>query len=265
MFNYKDYFSNFKVKSERALNAYIDLIDKNMVELYEGEEYAEMHHVLPKCIFPEFKNEPNNLVKLKYDEHILAHKLLMEIYEHDGLTYAYYRMKGLNFNPNQLPTVREKIRQSKLGKPRPDIKGKKYFGACDEKAKLGIEKMKTKLKNTVVVKDTEGNRFRVSVDDNRYISGELVPFWSGESRPNSGTRNKLVLETVLTARQEKYNKILSYSKSELVDYMVESYNTGKSVFTKKGNLHSNFSRLVNEKFDKNDIKNLVVQRLGFNP
>lgn len=265
MFNYKDYFSNFNIKSEDALKAYINLIDKNLKELYEGEDYAEMHHILPKCLFPEFKSESDNIVKLKYDEHILAHKLLMEIYEHDGLRFAYYKMKGLNFNPNQLPTVREKIRQSKLGKPRPDIKGKKYFGASDEKAKIGIEKMKTKLKNTIVVKDKEGNKFRVSVNDDRYISGELVPFWLGEKRPNSGTRNKLVLGAVLVARQEKYNKILSYSKDELVDYMVKSYNAGKKLFTKKGNLHSNFSRLVNEKFDKNDIKNLVVQRLGLNP
>lgn len=47
------------------------------------EGYTEEHHILPKCLFPEFKNlrhNPWNGVKLSAREHFIVHQLLVKIY-----------------------------------------------------------------------------------------------------------------------------------------------------------------------------------------
>lgn len=42
--------------------------------------YSEVHHILPRCIFPEFVDCEWNLIRLNYEYHILVHKLLSESY-----------------------------------------------------------------------------------------------------------------------------------------------------------------------------------------
>lgn len=42
--------------------------------------YYELHHIKPKSLFPELKNDADNLVLLTSREHYLAHALLCKIY-----------------------------------------------------------------------------------------------------------------------------------------------------------------------------------------
>ena len=96
-------------------------------------EYTEVHHIIPECMGGT--SEKENLVQLYAKEHLLAHKLLKDIYpSHDGVDYAFWqmcnrcdycgivtleeyeeaknrlskRMKGEN-NPAKRPEVRKKI------------------------------------------------------------------------------------------------------------------------------------------------------------
>lgn len=62
-------------------------------------EYFEKHHTKPKSLFPELKNDPNNIVKLTYKEHYLAHHLLYRYYksinDKNGIIkmgYAWFRL-----------------------------------------------------------------------------------------------------------------------------------------------------------------------------
>lgn len=41
--------------------------------------YTEKHHIFPKSIYPEFKNDKNNIVKLTAREHFICHWLLTKI------------------------------------------------------------------------------------------------------------------------------------------------------------------------------------------
>lgn len=50
---------------------------------YEGE-YFEEHHIKPKSLFPELKNDKSNLVLLTPREHYLAHLLLIRFTEGDA-------------------------------------------------------------------------------------------------------------------------------------------------------------------------------------
>lgn len=62
--------------------------------------YYEAHHILPKSIYPELKNNKDNIVLLTAREHFLAHYLLTKIYK-EGLNHykmlcAFYRMTSNN-------------------------------------------------------------------------------------------------------------------------------------------------------------------------
>ena len=56
-----------------ALEEYINFISDYSNEL---ENYNEIHHILPRCEFPEFVNSEWNLIKMDYHDHIKAHELL---------------------------------------------------------------------------------------------------------------------------------------------------------------------------------------------
>lgn len=49
--------------------------DRNKIDV----EYYERHHVLPKCIFPEYKKETWNIVLLTPREHFICHLLLTKM------------------------------------------------------------------------------------------------------------------------------------------------------------------------------------------
>lgn len=67
--------SHLRDKFGKDFSTYVDFCLKNE---YNGEEYSEVHHILPRSIFPEFASEPWNLVQLKYADHIEAHTILAE-------------------------------------------------------------------------------------------------------------------------------------------------------------------------------------------
>lgn len=50
--------------------------------------YYERHHILPKSLFPLWKNEKRNLVLLTAREHYFCHKLLTKIFPSSEMSYA---------------------------------------------------------------------------------------------------------------------------------------------------------------------------------
>jgi hypothetical protein len=54
--------------------------------------YYEFHHILPKSIFPNWKNRTTNIVPLTAREHFFCHQLLTKIYPGRQMIYALYRM-----------------------------------------------------------------------------------------------------------------------------------------------------------------------------
>ena len=56
--------------------------------------YTEVHHIIPK--HAGGSNEPDNLVRLTYNDHTIAHYMRWIIYGDDGDRIAYQVMTGLN-------------------------------------------------------------------------------------------------------------------------------------------------------------------------
>lgn len=123
------------------LKAYVQLIRKaETARCLDG--YVEKHHVFPVSIF----GENSRIVELTYREHFVAHLLLARFYEsrygnQDERTRKMKCAVGLMTitskderlkNSRYYDVARRMLRDSKLGKERPDMKGKRYFGASEE-------------------------------------------------------------------------------------------------------------------------------------
>lgn len=63
----------------KALTEYLHLV-LTYPSLDSTNDYSEVHHILPVSIFPEYKNEPLNTVRLLYADHAKAHALLFKAF-----------------------------------------------------------------------------------------------------------------------------------------------------------------------------------------
>ena len=63
------------------------------------DEYTERHHILPKCLFPQYARSKWNIIKLNARKHFIAHVLLYKMFEKNTAGYgkmltASMRMKS---------------------------------------------------------------------------------------------------------------------------------------------------------------------------
>ena len=60
--------------------------------------YTELHHILPKCLFPEYNNLKEhswNGVRLTAREHFICHQILIKLYPNNyGLIHAAHMMSN---------------------------------------------------------------------------------------------------------------------------------------------------------------------------
>lgn len=269
----------YEIKNIDALNEYIELIEKCKNKTIDEGIYCESHHILPKSMFSDYKTEMWNLVKLEYDDHIEAHRLLCLMYNNSQMKRAYSFMRKFSYddkvkyltegaftgenNPSKRKEVREKISKNKTGKARPDMFNKKYFGASEEKAKEGNKKMAEKLKNTLVVKDENGIMFRVPTDHPDYLSGKLIPHNKGNGKNLSPERMREVMCKINENRNKKYDAIARYTFIELAEYLINAHNTGKNIFSEKYLFARNYKMLINKtNHSVNELYEYIVQRLS---
>ena len=73
----------------------VNAIKENRKKLSRDAEnyvYYEEHHVLPKSLFPAWKNRKSNLVLLTAREHFFCHQLLTKIYPSYAMSCALFYM-----------------------------------------------------------------------------------------------------------------------------------------------------------------------------
>ena len=275
----KDILCRYEVKCKESLDTYLQLVNEYSNKKISDDIYCETHHICPKSMFGEYRLSKWNLVKVPFDIHVELHRLLCLIYQNGECKRAYSFIARHSYdekiklltsgafcgdaNPSKRKDVREKISKSKIGKKRPDIVGKKYFGATEDTYLNGIAKMKEKLTGTVIVRDYAGNKFRVSVDDPKYLSGEYVSFNQGVTRENSASKRKDVMDKIMASRDAKYQMLEVFTFDEMVDYLIEYHNKGKNIFKEGKFFAGNFVMMINKtKFKQEDLYNAVVQRLS---
>lgn len=268
----------YEIKDEQSLIEYLKLIQQFSNVVLDDNVYCEKHHICPKSMFKEYRLSKWNIINVPFEIHVEFHRLLCLIYMNNECKRAYHFVARQNMednikrltsnayagdsNPAKRPEVRQKISVSKTGVKRLDMKGKRYFGADEINIEKGLLKMKEKLINTVIVKNANGDRFRISIFDEKYLSGEYVPFNLGVESPNNCMKRDDVVDKVINARNEKYNSYINFSLDDVVNLLINYYNNGKKIFGNKTLFSSNYSFLVDKtKFTREEVYNAVVQRL----
>lgn len=268
----KNILSSKPIVNHEAFREYLKLVSVSEV----CDTYTERHHICPVSMFDQYKNSNWNIVVLSYNNHVEAHRLLCEMYQNCSMKRAYSFMVGANItdkiryltsgafkgdkNPSKRPEVRKKISQSKLGKERPDLKGKAFFGVSEESINDISKKISKKMSGSLIVKDSTGKRFRVRVDDPRYLSGELVPFNKGIRR---GKRDPSIIGKIMATREKTYEKFSRFTYDEMVTFLYEASKSGKNIFGKHKPFSKNYSGFVKRtKYDPDELYKSVVQRLS---
>ena len=208
-----DYKNEFLEKdsnlSVHYLDRYISVLGS--LEGYDGE--GEKHHILPKSIWPEYEDDKWNKRKIPTRWHYLIHWILLKIFRKENLQHK------MSFAFNQMSRT--------LGKRKGVLyeKRRKYISAAVKKANTGRKHSpeiknacSKRIKDTVIVMDKFGNRFRVDTSDPRYISGELVFHLTGSTHSeetkqkmsdNNGVKGKICCH--------KDGKIDYFNENEIPD------------------------------------------------
>ena len=98
------------------LKIYNNLI-KTRKNIQESKEYCEIHHIIPRCLGGT--DDLDNLIKLTYREHYLAHLLLTKIYPKETkIHYAFLCMirdpKGKRkLTSRMVSTIKQNYREFK--------------------------------------------------------------------------------------------------------------------------------------------------------
>jgi len=80
--NYKKIYDQLILRSKNSNRIKLESTDSNFI-------YYENHHVLPLCLGG--RDDKTNLVLLTAKEHLIAHRLLVEIYpENESIFYSYF-------------------------------------------------------------------------------------------------------------------------------------------------------------------------------
>ena len=108
---------------------YDDLIAKRITNPLNSEDKGHRHHIKPKRLFPDLATDPNNVVKLTYREHFIAHLLYAKIcyqkfgvesWQYRAMHYVIYRMcfaKKFQFRINGRTYQQILEQQSKIKVP----------------------------------------------------------------------------------------------------------------------------------------------------
>ena len=92
---------------------YMIIITKAKEEMASGKrrkgngEYYERHHILPKSLYPLWKERSSNLVLLTAREHYFCHKLLVKIFKCKEMANALFRMSTSKINNHLIISSRD--------------------------------------------------------------------------------------------------------------------------------------------------------------
>ena len=119
-------------------NKYLDIIKKAKLENRKKGLgiYYELHHILPKSLFPLWTKRKSNLILLTAKEHIICHQLLSKIYG-GKMWSAYWRLAtdkkdGHELTPEEYENL--KLNYSKFCSER----NKELFKNPEERKKRGL-------------------------------------------------------------------------------------------------------------------------------
>ena len=137
--------------------------------------YYEAHHILPKSLFPLWKNRQSNYVLLTAREHFFCHQLLEKIYPNSNMFLALwwlanddqnkYIIKGSKEYEKIKKEVSEKLKKAYKGKHLNKVSFKDF--SDEKKAEIG-KKISEKLSGRKL-SDKHKENLRKAIENKVYI------------------------------------------------------------------------------------------------
>lgn len=153
-------------------NEYLDKYIKFLLNYeLDGNTYIEKHHILPRSTFPEYVNEPWNIIELDYESHRLVHLWLFK-----SINIRKYQ-RPLNWMMNYYKNTEETSRASK--------KGWANLKNDEEKYKRWIKSRSETMKN--IPKEEQSRRASIfwnnlSEEDYLKFCDKMKSHWTEEKR-----------------------------------------------------------------------------------
>src|ERR1035437_6213958 len=173
--------------------------------------YTENHHIIPTALGGE--NSKTNLVDLTYTEHLLCHKLLPKM--------------TLGKNKALMEFADQMMHYGNIGMKRNSSKPYKTSRSKEQR-----ELVSQAMKGAATAKDKNGNVSRVSIDDPRWLSGEIMGWSKGTSFSRDNQKGKAI------AKLSSSNNIIG-----LVDKADPRWVSGEIIFHLCG-VNGNRARVV---------------------
>lgn len=166
------------IDNEIYLDKYINFLINYNLDI--NIDYTENHHILPKCVFPEFKNESWNIVKLSYEDHKLVHLWLFKT-----INIRQYQ-KPLNWMMNYYKNKLEISKASKRGWINLKNNKEKYAKFCEKRS----DYMKTL---SSVEQSRRAKIFWNTMTDNEYLKfcHDMKNYWTDEKKIEKSNKMKI--------------------------------------------------------------------------
>jgi hypothetical protein len=171
----------------------------------DNEEYKENHHILPKSTFPEFSNEPWNIIKITYDDHKLVHLWLFK-----SINIRSYQ-RPLNWMMNYYKNSEEISNAAKRGwvklknnketykiwrsNKSNTMKKLRTNNIFNEKRKKALDISNKKKGNIFISSDEQRRRiskFWDNITDEQYLefSKKMKSYWTDEKKKEKSEQMK---------------------------------------------------------------------------
>ena len=197
------------IDSYEYLDKYINFLIN--YKLDNSIDYTEKHHILPKCFFPEFKDDEWNIIELSYEDHKIVHLWIFKAI--NNRTYQ----KPLNWMMNYYKNKQETSNASKKGWVNLKSNKEKYDTFCLKRS----NHMKTLSSDE---QRRRANIFWENISDNDYLDfcNKMKDYWTEKkkkeksiqmleyySNPENIVKKSIESKNVWNSRSDEERKLFS--------------------------------------------------------
>lgn len=159
---------------------------------FKGDgNYYEAHHILPKSMFPLWKNRKSNIVLLTAREHFFCHQLLAKIYPTPQMLcalHAFISRPNSDYKVTSREYERIRIAFSNYMKTQKYMKGRKLSKESIEKIKIARARQTAEGRTNKGFKMTPKQRQRVSEAIQKIMTDEHKQYIKEKTREKCAKR-----------------------------------------------------------------------------
>lgn len=85
----------YQFKSQHMVNRYVAFISSRPIRRKRSKD-TQVHHILPRSMYPDLEKDKRNLIRLTHREHFIAHWMLWKIFGHGPMSKAFFFMNNLH-------------------------------------------------------------------------------------------------------------------------------------------------------------------------